>query len=73
MTSRIYRAAYLVYPDSGEMVLTGPEHADYPDAALRAEALAEAYRADLIGPEWPRVSVEDFHRYLTIGAWYASY
>jgi hypothetical protein len=34
-----YRAAYL-----NDCVLTGPEHADLTDAALRAEAVAELRR-----------------------------
>lgn len=65
----IYRSAYLSFPDGAEIVLTSPEQSHYSDDALRAEALAEAERAGLIGPEWPQVSLDDFHRYLVIGLW----
>jgi len=44
MTSKTYRAAYV-----GEAVLTGPEHADLPDAELIAEAVAEAKHAGIYG------------------------
>jgi hypothetical protein len=37
-----YRAAYV-----NECVLTLPEHAGLPDDALRAEAIAEAKRAEI--------------------------
>ncbi len=43
---RTYRAAYI-----GECVLTGPEHAHLPDAALLDEAVEEAKRAEILAPE----------------------
>ena len=43
-----YRAAYWISDDrQAEVVLTGPEHAELPDAELRAEAEAEAERNDI--------------------------
>jgi len=43
-----YRAAFWVAEDrQGEIVLTGPEHASLPDAALLIEAASEAARNDV--------------------------
>jgi len=67
-----YRAAYLAYPQSAGVVLTGPEHAGLSDDALRAEALAEALRADIVcdheGDD-SRTSRAEFDRLLCIGEW----
>jgi hypothetical protein len=43
---RTYRAAYV-----GDCVLTGPEHAALPDDELRAEAVREARRAEILREE----------------------
>ena len=53
----------------GEVVLTGPEHADMPEDDLIEEAVREAYRADLIGEEAPRITEEELRQHLTICEW----
>jgi hypothetical protein len=57
-------------------VLTGPEHASLSDEDLRAEALAEAQRGDIIDMEeadpevaYPRVTRAQFESGLQIGEW----
>lgn len=69
--STTYRAAYI-----GETVLTAAEHANLSEEALRAEALAEAQRADIIDMEEddaeaaaPRFTRAAFDSALTIGEW----
>jgi len=69
--STTYRAAYI-----GHTVLTAAEHAGLSDDALRAEAMAEAQRADIIDmretdPEaaHPRLTVAEFNDRLAIGDW----
>ena len=67
-----YRAAYLNFPQSAGVVLTQPEHAGLDDAALRAEALAEAHRAGMIAAEPDdagRITEEQFADLLQIGDW----
>lgn len=66
-----FRAAYLAYPQSAGVVLTGPEHATLSDEALRSEALAEAHRAGIIGTDSDahQTTPEDFERLLCIGDW----
>lgn len=66
-----YRAAYYA-----ETVLTLPEHAHLSDDALRAEALAEAQRADIIDMDetdsetaHPRLTRAEFDAGLRIGEW----
>ena len=49
MTAR-YRACWWISEDrQASLRLTGPDHADLPDADLLAEARAEAVRAGLTG------------------------
>lgn len=67
-----YRAAYLNFPQSAGVVLTRPEHAGMDDAALRAEALAEAHRASMIAAEADdasRITEAQFADLLLIGDW----
>lgn len=65
-----YRACYYQGPDGqGEIVLTKPEHAVLSDRELRAEALAEGWRADIIGEDEPRIPEDDFVNGLRVGAW----
>lgn len=66
-----YRAAILQAPDKqSSQPLTLPEHAHLSDEDLRAEALAEAKRADLVGDEWPRAPLEEIEANLVIGEWH---
>jgi hypothetical protein len=60
-----YRCAYLDH-GTESTVLTGPEHAELSDDDLRAEALAEGYRADIIGAAPPRLTLAQFLALLTI-------
>jgi hypothetical protein len=71
MTS--YRAAFF-----RDTVLTRPEHAALSDEQLRAEALAEAQRADIIDMEeadpesaYPHLTRAQFESGLQIGDWVA--
>ena len=71
-----YGAAYLSLPLWGETVLTRPEHSGLTDDELRAEALAEAQRADIISMHesdsniaFPRITRQQFDEYLCIGDW----
>ena len=50
------RFAEFVSKDGQEIILTGPEHAGLSDADLMDEAIREAHKQDLIGPEWPRIA-----------------
>lgn len=68
-----YRAACFVSSDGSVTPLTGEEHAGLPDAELRAEALAEMRRADLLDetetdPDqaFPRLTREQFEAGPTI-------
>ena len=64
-----YRAAYYAVAQSAGVVMTAPEHAEWSDAALTAEATAEAHRAGLIGVGENQVSEEGFLADLRIGVW----
>lgn len=66
-----YRAAYLNLPQSAGVVLTLPEHANLDDGALKAEALAEAHRAGLVGHQADagQISEATFFSLLCIGDW----
>lgn len=57
-----YRAAIFSNQD-----MTGPDNAELSDDELIAEALEEAYRADIIGEEYPRVTKQAFLDGLYIG------
>jgi hypothetical protein len=68
-----YRAAYIA-----DSVLTGPEHADLSDAAVRAEAMKEARRAGLLDETtddaeaaFPPLTRDGFEAALCIGNWTA--
>jgi hypothetical protein len=69
-----YRAAYYRAPFFTDTVLTRPQHASLPDNILIEEAVAEAYRADIvckssIDPDEPRVTEEALRAGLVIGKW----
>lgn len=64
-----YRAAYFAAPKSVGVALTAPGHANLSDADLRAEAMAEAERAGLIGPDAHQVTLEEFAAGLRVGLW----
>ena len=69
-----YRAAYYRAPFFTDTVLTGPQHAGLPDDKLIEEAVAEAYRTDIvckssIDPDEPRVTEEALRAGLLIGNW----
>lgn len=67
-----YRAMYYTTPDGqSETVLTGPEHAELRGDDLQTVAIEEAYRADLIGDESPRISLADLIDGLRLGNWTA--
>ncbi|MBM11779.1 MAG: hypothetical protein CL759_06860 [Chloroflexi bacterium] len=69
--SETYRACYIrETATNGECVLTGPEHAHLDDAALRAEAMAEATRAGLYRDDDPDCPTrEAIAALLEIGDW----
>ena len=68
-TTTTFRAAYLRFAHGGTTVLTGPEHAHFDDAALRAEARAEADRMGIVGDDgYPTLSPEEFRNCLQIGS-----
>lgn len=73
-----YRAAYYVSQDGqAETVLTLPEHASLSDSELKAEAIAEAKRADIVyegarapvEDGEPRVHIDDLVAGIRIGQW----
>lgn len=68
-TTTTFRAAYLRFAHGGTTVLTGPEHAHFDDAALRAEARAEADRMGIVRDDYyPNLSPEEFRNCLQIGS-----
>lgn len=69
MEKKKYRAAYYTAEQSTGVVLTAPEHAEWSDAELIAQATAEAHRAGLIGPGEHQVSEVRFAAGLRIGPW----
>ena len=65
-----YRAAYWVAADSqSDIRLTGEQHANLTDEALRTEARAEAVRSGLIGSDADanQITEEQFSDGLRIG------
>lgn len=71
MTTTTYRAAFFLADNGASTVLTTEAHASLSDDALRAEALAEADRARLIGDdtEAGQVTYAAFFDGLRIGNW----
>lgn len=77
--STTYRAAYLIADEGSSgsgTLLSHREHSHLGDATLRAEALAEALRGDIIDMEeadpekaFPRLTRAQFDAALTIGEW----
>ena len=63
LRARGYRAAFI-----NDTVLTGPEHAHVPEDELRAEALAEAKRANVMGGA-PAFTLAEFEDQLEVGLW----
>ena len=62
-----YRAVVHTTDDGqGELVLTGPEHADWTDEAMIEEAVAEARRGRLIDDEYAE---RDLRSHLSIMMW----
>jgi hypothetical protein len=69
-----YRAAYFRAPYFIDTVLTKPHDAGLPDDKLIEEAVAAAYRANIvckstIDPDEPRVTEEELRAGLLIGNW----
>ena len=68
-TTTTFRAAYLRFAHGATTVLTGPEHAHFDDAALRAEARGEADRMGIVGDDdYPTLSPEEFRNRLQTGS-----
>jgi len=67
---KTYRAcAYFTEDGQGSTLLTGPEHAALDDQALIEEAVAEAYRGDIIGHDEARVTEGQLRAGLRICSW----
>ena len=70
-----YRACYWQSPDGQyEIVLTLPEHSEFPDYKLRAEAIATAYMGNIVAfpsssKDDPRIAHDVFMAGLRIGPW----
>ena len=67
-----YRACYYLSPDGqGEVVLTAPEEAEWPDDQLIERAVKEAYDTDLIGTDEDACQISEaaLRAGLRIGLW----